>query len=342
VPGANFYFLTGVHFHLMERPTVLFIGADGSQRAIIPVLERSRWQSAAPHVESVYWQDSDGFDAAFAEMARRFAPRRIGVEGQRMRVFEGDALRAHFKRSEIVDAHKTISSARLCKDATEVAALRSAIAISELGFEDVLGTLSVGMSDAEIKKALSSALMERGAEALAFEPIVLSGAAAADPHGSASPERRLSPGDALLFDFGAAWGGYNADITRTVFVKRVSDAHRAIYDSVFAANALGLKMTAPGVSLDAIDRSVTRSLQDDGYADLVLCKTGHGLGLDLHEAPQVMIGSRQLLAPGMVITIEPGLYRDGDVGVRIEDDVLVTPEGSESLTTFDRTLRIVG
>ena len=342
VPGANFYFLTGVHFHLMERPTILFVGADGAKRAIIPVLERSRWQAAAPDVDSVFWQDSDGFDAAFAEAARRFSPNTIGVEGQRMRVFEGDALRAHFKRSLIVDAHQTISSARLCKDATEVAALRRAIAISERAFEEVLVGLRVGMSELDVKKSLSTALMEGGADALAFEPIVLSGAAAADPHGSARADRRLSPGDALLFDFGAAWGGYNADITRTVFVKRVSDAHRAMYDCVLKANALGLKMTAPGVSLDSIDRKVTASMQEDGYGDCVLCKTGHGLGLDVHEAPQVMIGNIKTLAPGMVITIEPGLYRDGDVGIRIEDDVLVTATGSESLTAFDRALRIVG
>jgi len=168
VPGANFYFLTGVHFHLMERPTILFIGADGAKRAIIPVLERSRWQAAAPDVDSVFWQDSDGFDAAFAEAARRFSPNTIGVEGQRMRVFEGDALRAHFKRSLIVDAHQTISSARLCKDATEVAALRRAIAISERAFEEVLVGLRVGMSELDVKKSLSTALMEGGADALAL------------------------------------------------------------------------------------------------------------------------------------------------------------------------------
>ena len=342
VPGANFYFLTGVHFHLMERPTIFFIGADGARRAIIPVLERSRWQAAAPDVDSVFWQDSDGFDAAFAEAARRFSPGKIGVEGQRMRVFEGDALRAHFKHSQIVDAHQTISSARLCKDPTEVAALRRAIAISERAFDDVLARVKLGMSELDVKKALSTALMERGAEGLAFEPIVLSGAAAADPHGSASADRRLNPGDALLFDFGAAWGGYNADITRTVFVKHISDAHRAMYDCVLKANRLGLKMTAPGVTLDSIDRKVTASMHDDGYGASVLCKTGHGLGLDVHEAPQVMIGNRETLAPGMVITIEPGLYRDGDIGIRIEDDVLVTATGSESLTSFDRGLRIVG
>jgi Xaa-Pro dipeptidase len=342
VPGANFYFLTGVHFHLMERPTILFVGADGSKHAIIPVLERSRWQASAPDVDTVYWQDSDGFEAAFAEAARRYVPRRIGVEGQRMRVFEGDALRRHFRNCDVVDAHAVISSARLCKDETEVAALRRAIDISEAALERTLAALTVGMSEVAIRKMLSSAMMDLGAEALAFDPIVLAGAAAADPHGTASEERKLAAGDALLFDFGAASGGYNADITRTVFVKRASDAHRAIYDSVLKANELGVKMTAPGVTLDSIDRSVTRRMQDDGYADLVLCKTGHGLGLDVHEGPQVMIGNKQKLEPGMVITIEPGLYRDGDVGVRIEDDVLVTPNGSESLTRFDRSLRIVG
>ena len=184
VPGANFYFFTGVHFHLMERPTVLFVGADGAKRAIIPMLERARWQAAAPDVDSVFWQDSDGFDAAFAEMARRFSPRRLGVEGLRMRVFEGNALKVHFAASSVVDAHQTISSARLCKDAAEIAALKRAIAISERAFEATLARLRPAMSEAEAKKLLSSALMEEGADGLAFEPIVLTGSASADPHGS--------------------------------------------------------------------------------------------------------------------------------------------------------------
>jgi Xaa-Pro dipeptidase len=185
-------------------------------------------------------------------------------------------------------------------------------------------------------------MLDAGADALSFDPIVLAGAASADPHGTSSPDRSLASGQPLLIDFGAAWGGYAADITRTVFVGSASPQHRAIYEAVRAANALGRRVAAPGMTLDALDRSVTESLRASGFAELVVHKTGHGLGLDIHEAPQVMIGNMQAIEPGMVFTIEPGLYRPGDIGVRIEDDVLATAGGAESLTGLDRALTIVG
>ena len=132
VPGANFYFLTGASFHLMERPTLLVVPREGPLHAVMPLLERSRWQAAAPEAETSYWQDSDGFDGAFAR-ARRAGSRRarIGVEGQRMRVFEAEALRRAFPDAAVVDAHSAISHMRLHKDAGEIEAMRRAIAISE-------------------------------------------------------------------------------------------------------------------------------------------------------------------------------------------------------------------
>ena len=133
-----------------------------------------------------------------------------------------------------------------------------------------------------------------------------------------------------------------ADITRTVFVGAARSEHRDIYEAVRAANELGRTIAAPPMTLDTLDRRVTDSLRASGFADLVLTKTGHGLGLDVHEAPQVMVGNMAAMQPGMVFTIEPGLYRDGDVGVRIEDDVLVTPDGVVSLTGFDRALTLIG
>jgi Xaa-Pro dipeptidase len=342
VPGANFLYLTGVNFHLMERPTVLFVAADGAKHAVIPALEQAKWRAAMPEVVTQYWQDSDGYDAAFQSVAAHFAPRRIGVEGQRIRFFEGECLRRHFTNSALVDAQAIVSSPRLCKDEAEIAAMRRAIAISERAFLKTIAEVKRGMSEAAVKQALTSAMLVEGADGVAFDPIVLSGAAAADPHGSASAERLLGRGDALLFDFGAASGGYNADITRTVFIETASPEHRAIYEAVAAANVLGRAIAAPSVSLDSVDRRVTETLRSGGFPELILHKTGHGLGLDVHEAPQVMIGNDQKLEPGMVITIEPGLYRDGEVGVRIEDDVLITPDGAQSLTSLDRSLLLVG
>ncbi|MBP7000291.1 Xaa-Pro peptidase family protein [Amaricoccus sp.] len=342
VPGANFYYLTGASFHLMERPTLLVVPREGALHAVMPVLERSRWQAFVPDAETRYWQDSDGYEAAFAALAAGLAPRRIGVEGQRMRVFEAEALRRAMPSAEVVDAQAAISGMRLLKEPGEVDALRRAIEISETALAAALGAAAAGMTETAFRGRLAAEMLDAGADGLSFEPIVLAGPASADPHGSASPERKLERGQPLLIDFGAAWGGYLADITRTVFVGAASAAHRDIYEAVRAANALGRTIAAPPMTLDELDRRVTGSLLGSGFADLVVHKTGHGLGLDVHEAPQVMIGNREAMAAGMVFTIEPGLYRDGDIGVRIEDDVLATADGAVSLTGFERALTLVG
>jgi Xaa-Pro dipeptidase len=342
VPGANFYYLTGASFHLMERPTLLVVPREGPLRAVMPVLERSRWQAVAPEAETSYWQDSDGFDGAFAALADGIAPARIGVEGQRMRVFEAEALRHAFPEASIVDAHVAISRMRLLKESGEIDALRRAIAISESALAATLAAALPGMSETDFRQRLVAEMLAAGADGLAFDPIVLAGGASADPHGTPSPDRRLEPGQPLLVDFGAASGGYMADITRTFFVGSVTPEHRDIYEAVRAANELGRAIAAPPMTLDTLDRRVTDSLRASGFADLVLTKTGHGLGLEVHEAPQVMVGNMQAMQPGMVFTVEPGLYRDGDIGVRIEDDVLVTEDGAVSLTGFDRALTLIG
>jgi Xaa-Pro dipeptidase len=342
VPGANFYHLTGAHFHLMERPTVLFVTRTGALHAVIPELEKARWQALAPEVETDYWQDSDGFDGAFASVARRLNASRIGVEGQRMRVFEAEALRRAFRDTPVLDAHAAISSIRLHKDAAEVAAMEKAIAISETALSATLEAVRPGMTEWEVRGRLLAAMLAEGADGPAFDPIVLAGGAAADPHGSPSVDRALQRGDALLIDFGAAWGGYNADITRTVFVGEARSRDRDVYAAVLAANARGRKIARPGLTMDELDRTVTDVLVEAGFAGLVVHKTGHGLGQEVHEAPQVMKGNVQPAEPGMVITIEPGLYATGVVGVRIEDDVLITDSGCRSLTAFPRELTIVG
>jgi Xaa-Pro aminopeptidase len=342
VPGANFYYLTGASFHLMERPTVLLVLREGPLHAVMPLLERARWQAAAPEAETSYWQDADGFDGAFAELARRLAPARIGVEGQRMRVFEAEVLRRAFPTAAIVDAHAAISAMRLLKEPGEIDAMRRAIAISESALAATLADAVAGMSETDFRQRLVAEMFAAGADGLAFDPIVLAGPASADPHGTPSPDRCLEKGQPLLVDFGAASGGYMADITRTFFVGSASSEHRDLYEAVRAANELGRTIAAPPMTLDTLDRRVTDSLRASGFADLVLTKTGHGLGLDVHEAPQVMVGNMQAMQPGMVFTIEPSLHRDGEIGIRIEDVVLVTQDGAVSLTSFERGLTVIG
>ena len=149
-------------------------------------------------------------------------------------------------------------------------------------------------------------------------------------------------GDALLFDFGGRFGGMLADITRTVFVGHCPDEARDFYATVLAANAAGRAATRAGVTAHDVDDQVQKVLEASAHARFARHKTGHGLGLDVHEDPHIMRGNREVLEPGMVFTIEPGLYDAARFGVRIEDNIVVTAGGADCLTAFPREIRVVG
>jgi len=220
--------------------------------------------------------------------------------------------------------------------------LDRAIAVSEAALGEVLDWVRPGQTEKEVENRLTQALFAHGAEAHAFGPIVAAGDNSARPHAHARADYAIQPGDALLFDFGAAWGGFCADITRTVFVGHVTDAAADVYDTVLRANLRGQEITRPGITAHAIDDAVTAVLEASPYADRIRHKTGHGLGRAVHEAPYIMRGNDEVLETGMVFTDEPGLYRIGGFGVRIEDDILVTETGCRALTTFPRELTVVG
>ena len=343
VPGVNFAHVLGRDFHQMERPLVVILPLEGDPVAIVPNLEMASFATLGLTGRVFDWRDEDGFEAAFTEAGRALGPMgRIGVEGQRMRVFDYLALTRNLQAVAFVDAHAEISAIRLIKRDAEIEALRRAIHVSETALEATLTQVRSGLTEKEVEAILVRELFAAGAEALAFDPIVAAGANSAQPHAHARADYRIRPGDALLFDFGAKCGGYNADITRTFFVETVSPEHRAIYDAVLAANERGRRTAGPAISASDLDDAVQKELEGSGFAELRRHKTGHGLGLDVHEAPNIMRGNDVMLEPGMVFTIEPGLYRLGEVGVRIEDDVVVRKGGCEVLTSFPREPRIVG
>jgi Xaa-Pro dipeptidase len=346
VPGANFLRVFGKDFHQMERPLVVIVPTSGDPAAIVPNLELGAFARLGFPGPIFDWRDEEGYMGAFRAAARSLTPlakgSRLGVEGQRMRVFDLLALQEVLPETAIVDAHADISAIRLCKTADEIAALREAIKRSEKALEATIRQVKAGMTEKDIEAILLGELFRAGCDGLSFDPIVAAGGNAAHPHAAARADYKVQPGDALLFDFGGRYKHFSADITRTFFVGHVSDDDRAFYDTVLAANAKGRETARPGMTASDLDDAVSNVLEQSQFAAFKLHKTGHGLGLDVHEAPHIMRGNTQLLQPGMVITIEPGLYRAGEAGVRIEDNVLVTGTGNECLTTFPRDLRVIG
>ncbi len=342
VPGSTFAKVMDHDFHESERPLVVVVPVEGAPAALVPNLELESFALSGFEGEVFDWRDQDGYAAAFETLFQHLGPLpRLGVEGQVMRVFVERAIQAASPDTLVLDRQNDLAALRLRKDAGEIERLREAIRISETALGETLETVRVGQTEAAIESVLIQRLFANGAAALSFSPIVAAADNSARPHATARADYAVRAGDALLIDFGAVHGGLCADITRTVFVGRADERQRDIYATVLAANRAGLAASAPGATAHDVDDAATTVLEASAHAERILTKTGHGLGRDVHEMPYIVRGNRTVLEPGMVYTVEPGLYGPGDFGVRIEDDVLVTTDGSESLTSFPRELTVI-
>jgi Xaa-Pro dipeptidase len=348
VPGPNFQRLFAKSFHINERSLVVVLPKSGPPAAVVPSLEAASFDLIEFEGAVHLWRDHDGPGDAFMALGRdltrgRIGVARIGVEGQYMRVMDQFGLQSAFPGAAFADLQKVISnSLRLCKTGEEIARLKRAIAISEDALTATLNEVRAGQSEVDVEGILLRNLFSCGAEGLAFEPIVAAADNSYRPHAKARRDYEIKPGDALLLDFGAIYDNYLADITRTVFVEHCPDGARAFYETVREANRVGRQAARPGVTAHEVDDAVQNVLEASPYAEFVRTKTGHGLGLDVHEDPYIMRGNHEVLEPGMVFTVEPGLYDPSGIGVRIEDDVLITGDGAETLTHFDRGIRLVG
>lgn len=342
IPGATLRYLIGGVHYVMERPIVLFIPLDEQPVAVIPQLEVPLFKAKQIDLRIVSWSDAEGYDQAFRAGLDMLHPagKTIAVEGTRMRFFEGEAIRRWAEGSTIIAADAQLARLRMNKDDDEIDALRHAVAISEQALRLTLDAVRVGMSEIELADILEAHMNALGSEEPSFKTILHGGGNTALPHSGPLPYR-IQPGDPLLIDFGAVYQGYHADITRVVFVGEPNKEFRHFYDVVQAANAAGRAAAGPGVAAEAVDIAARSVLIEAGYGRLIRHRTGHGIGLESHEAPYIVKGNKQLLEPGMVFTVEPGIYEMNRIGVRIEDDLLITGDGAESISTFSRDIIVV-
>ena len=259
-----------------------------------------------------------------------------------MRLLEYRLLEAALPGAEFVDATDVLASLRMYKDEIEVAAMQKAAVVAENALSAVIAEIKIGMTELEIAGMLVQQLLKNGSGGvLPFQPIVSTGPNGANPHAVPS-ERKLASGDLLVIDFGASVDGYFSDITRTFAIGEYSDEQRRVYNTVMAANQAGHSTAAPGVACQVVDQAARDVIEDAGYGEYFIHRTGHGLGMQTHEAPYIRSDNPRKLNPGMTFTIEPGIYLPDRFGVRIEDDVLVTEDGLLSFTTFPRELQIIG
>lgn len=241
---------------------------------------------------------------------------------------------------EPVPVRKAVEALRQVKSAGEIDLIRRACAITEEALAAVLPQVRPGAVERDLALALEVEMRRRGADGTAFDFIVASGPHSAMPHAGAG-EREVREGDFVTFDIGARFGGYCADLTRTVVVGRASDRQREIYGLVLAAEEAAVAAVRPGLKGSDLDGVARGMIEAAGHGEEFGHGLGHGVGLAVHEGPSISRASEDILAPGNVVTIEPGVYIAGWGGVRIEDTVRVGPDGPERLTTGSRELIIL-
>ncbi|MDP4125816.1 MAG: Xaa-Pro peptidase family protein [Bacillota bacterium] len=256
---------------------------------------------------------------------------RVGFEGDFITFLGYERLKDALPQAELLSLPDLVSHLRSVKDKSEIELIRKAVRIADDAFAEVLKTVEIGQTEEEIGLNLEYAMRRAGASGGSFDFIVASGLRSSMPHGTAS-SKQIQLGEFLTMDFGAIYQGYCSDITRTVFLGEPEEKHREVYEIVLAAQLAGIKAVAPGRTGKDVDAVARKIITDAGYGDYFGHGLGHSVGLAIHEGPNLNMREERVLEPGMVITVEPGIYIPDWGGVRIEDIVLVTETGCEVLT----------
>ncbi len=344
-PGPTLTYLTGVHFHLMERPVILFVAPDRDPVLALPELELPKVELFPYKIQAVaYGEIPSEWEKAFQQAVRMLDldGKKIGVESRQLRLMDFRYVKAGAPEAEFPDASDALTALRLKKDYAEVGLMRRAVQIAQDALEATLPLIKTGMTERELASELVIQLFRHGSDPeLPFLPIVSAGPNSANPHATPT-DRKLQAGDLLVVDWGAAYEGYISDLTRTFAIGEVDDECRKIHQLVQEANAAGRAAGKPGAPCANVDIAAREVIEKAGYGKYFTHRTGHGIGMDAHEAPYMRGDNMQILEPGMAYTVEPGIYLPNRNGARIEDNVVVTETGVDVLSDMPRELRVVG
>jgi len=343
--GPSLTYLSGLHFHLSERPVVGLFTPHLPPVIILPELEAGKLSNLPYQVKSfTYGEDPDTWQASFRDgvLAAELSDLRVGVEARRLRVLELKFLENADAGMKFVPGEACLAEIRMQKDEAEQAAMQKAVSTAQDALEATLPVIKPGITERELAAELMVGLLREGSESqVPFAPIVASGPNSANPHAFPS-DRRLERGDQLIIDWGANIGGYFSDLTRTFAIGEPPDEMKRIAQIVLQANEAAREKAGPGIPAQDVDRAAREVIEDAGYGEFFIHRTGHGLGMEVHEHPYIREGNLLPLASGMTFTIEPGIYLPGRGGVRIEDDVAITNDGILSFSDMPRALRTLG
>ena len=337
-PSPDLAYLTGYDPVPFERPTLLVVRPDRDPVLLVPELERPL-AAAAPaggSLELVGWVD--GVDP-YAEAARLLPASGRAAVCDRIWGVHVLGLQAAAPALAWSSAAPVLGRLRARKDPDELDALRRAGAAADATFGDIVGLPFAGRTEGEVAADLARLLVEHGHGSADFT-IVASGPNSASPH-HVPAGRRIGAGDVVVLDFGGALDGYCSDTTRTVVVAEPPEGFGTVYGLVHAAQEAAVDEVRPGLPIQEVDRVARAVIAEGGFGERFIHRTGHGIGLEVHEPPYVVEGDETILEPGMTFSIEPGIYLEGRYGARIEDIVAVTTGGVERFNRSTRELQVV-
>jgi len=279
----------------------------------------------------VILRDKQGVAEIVADLSRKMKARSVGFEASVVTYAFYKALEKQLGKNQLTLTRGLVERLREIKDGGEIRRIKESARIAVNGYHYVRQTVRPGMKEREVQARLEYFTKSLGAEKPAFDIIIASGARASMPHCQTN-ETLIQDDNLVLVDMGVVYQGYHSDLTRPIFLGKMSALQKKIFDLVWKAQRSGIKKARPGVPAKEVDAACRRVITEKGYGRYFGHGTGHGVGLEIHEAPTVSSKSETLLKPGMVITVEPGIYLPGKFGVRIEDMVLITNKGNEVLT----------
>lgn len=299
-------------------------------------------EAAARRVENAKIDEAKpgrGYMTLINEALKEQDAKRVGFEDAYMTVADYELYRKNL-RCELLPAAQLLTELRRVKDAEEQETMIAAQRIAERALEDILKEIRPGVTEKEIAARLQYLMLHYGAEDMSFDPIVVSGPNGSLPHGVPS-EKTIESGEFVTMDFGCIYHGYCSDMTRTVAVGSVTEEMRRVYETVLAAQRAGIAAAAAGVTGKAVDGAARKVIEDAGYGGYFGHSFGHGVGVEIHEAPNASARNEEPLPAGAVISAEPGIYLPGRLGVRIEDVVILTEDGCVDITKAPKELLIL-
>ena len=334
-PAAIFY-LTGEWIHAGERLLALVIREDGQHSLVVNKMFQIK---SNLDIEIIYIDDIDN---GIGILMNQLEAGKIGVDKTWPAKFLLDLMKQTGKQvDQFVLGSEIMDDVRAHKTEEEKELMRAASRDNDEAVGRLIELLPQEMTELEMTEKLAEIYKTLGNEAMAFDPIVAYGANGADPHHETN-EDHVKPGDAVILDIGGVKNNYCSDMTRTVFYKEVSERHREIYEIVLEANKRAIEAVKPGVKFSAIDAAARDYITEKGYGEYFTHRTGHFIGIECHEAGDVSAANDRVVEPGNIFSIEPGIYIQDDIGVRIEDLVIATEDGYENLNHYNKELMIVG